>query len=86
MGFGFLRNKTTFPNIKDNHPAIIRFVSSDISSHLRIDFDRLTSCRFLDQWSLPPLSVLMMVFLMSLSRYTPFSLSFSRAWNAVSVT
>lgn len=33
---------------------MIRFVSSDIASRVRIDFHRLSSSRFLDQWSFPP--------------------------------
>lgn len=53
-GVWFFRNKTTFRNIKNNHRAIIRFVSSDISSRVHIDFHRLSSSRFLDQWSFPP--------------------------------
>ena len=52
-GVWFFQNKTTFQNIKDNHRAIIRFVSFDIASRVRIDFHRLSS-RFLDQWSFPP--------------------------------
>ena len=50
----FFRNKSTFRNIKDNHRAIIRFVSFDISSRICLDFVRLTSSRFLDRWSFPP--------------------------------
>ena len=53
-GVWFFRNKSTFRNIKDNHRAIIRFVSFDISSRIRLDFVRLTSSRFLDRWSFPP--------------------------------
>ena len=53
-GVWFFRNKTTFQNIKDNHRAIIGFVSSDIASRVRIDFYRLSSSRFLEQWSFPP--------------------------------
>ena len=53
-GVWFFRNKSTFRNIKDNHRAIIRFVSFDISSRIRLDFVRLTSSHFLDRWSFPP--------------------------------
>ena len=42
------RNKTSFRNIKDNYPAIIRFVSFDISSHISTDFLHLTLSHFLD--------------------------------------
>ena len=53
-GVWLFRNKSTFQNVKDNHRAIIRYVSFDISSRIRIDFVRLTSSRFLDRWSFPP--------------------------------
>ena len=52
-GVWFSRNKSTFQNIKDNR-AIIRFVSFDISSRIRLDFAHLTSSHFLDRWSFPP--------------------------------
>ena len=45
---------TTFRNIKDSYRAIIRFVSFDISSRVRIDFHRLSASCFSDQWSFPP--------------------------------
>ena len=53
-GVWLFQNKSTFRNIKDNHRAIIRFVSFDICSRIRLDFVRLTSSRFLDRWSFPP--------------------------------
>ena len=53
-GVWFFQNKSTFRNIKDNHRAIIRFVSFDIASRIRLDFVRLTSSHFLDRWSFPP--------------------------------
>ena len=53
-GVWFFRNKSTFRNIRDNHRAIIRLVSFDISSRIRLDFVRLTSSRFLARWSFPP--------------------------------
>ena len=37
-----------------NHRAIIRYVSFDILSRIRLDFFRLTSSCFLDRWSFPP--------------------------------
>ena len=46
-GVWYFRNKTTFRGIKDNHRAILRFSSFDISSRVRIDFHCLTSSRFL---------------------------------------
>ena len=53
-GVWFFRNKTTFRNIKGNYRAIIRFVSFDISSRVRINFHRLSLSSFLDLWSFPP--------------------------------
>ena len=53
-GLWFFRNKSTFRNIRDNHRAIIRFVSFDISSRIRLDFVRLTYSRFPDRCSFPP--------------------------------
>ena len=53
-GVWLFRNKSTFRNVKDNHRAIIRYVSFDILSRIRVDFFRLTSSYFLDRWSFPP--------------------------------
>ena len=53
-GVWLFRNKSTFRNVKDNHRAIIRYVSFDISSRVRVDFLPLTSSRFLDRWFFPP--------------------------------
>ena len=53
-GVWLFRNKSTFRNAKDNYRAIIRYVSFDISSRIRVDFLRLTSSCFLDRWSSPP--------------------------------
>ena len=84
-GFGFFQNKSTFRNIKDNHRAIIRFVSFDICSRIRLNFVPLTSSRFLDPWSFPHLFVLMMVLLILISRCTIVSLLLCCARSAVSV-
>ena len=47
-GVWLFRNiKSTFRNVKDNYRAIIRYVSFDISSRVRVDSLRLTSSCFL---------------------------------------
>ena len=53
-GVWLFRNKSTFQNVKDNNQAIIRFVTFDISSCIRIDYVCLTSSCFLHRWSFPP--------------------------------
>ena len=53
MAFGFFRNRATFQNGREDHCAITKFISSDISMRVRLDQFRLAESRFNDLWSLP---------------------------------
>ena len=52
-GIWVFRNRAIFQNGKEDHRAIIKFISSDILMRVRLDKFRLTETRFNDLWSLP---------------------------------
>ena len=52
-GVWVFRNKATFYNGTEDHRAIIRFVSGDLRSRIKLDHFRLSDSRFSSLWSLP---------------------------------
>ena len=52
-GIWTFRNKATFHNGREDHRAIIRYISNDIRQRVLLDFSRLTESQFLEFWCLP---------------------------------
>ena len=46
----YFRNKTTFYNGTEDHRAIIRYISHDITTRLLVDFSRLPERKFCSLW------------------------------------
>ena len=51
-GIWAFRNKATFYNGRENHRAIIRYVSSDLKQRVSLDFSRFSDSRFSSLWLL----------------------------------
>ena len=49
-GIWVFRNKATFHNGRENHLAIIRYVTADIKRRIHLDFLRLSEMQFSNCW------------------------------------
>ena len=54
-GIWTFRNKATFHNGTESPQAIVRYIKQDITTRLKVDFNRLSTDRFSKQWSHPQL-------------------------------
>ena len=52
-GIWTFRNKATFHNGREDHRAVIRYISNDIRQWVLIDFSRLAESQFSDFWCFP---------------------------------
>ena len=52
-GVWVFRNKATFHNGHEDHPAIIRYVSNDVRKRVKLDFIRIPGSRFSRLWLIP---------------------------------
>ena len=52
-GIWVFRNKATFHNGREDHRAIIRYISSDIKRRIHLDFFCFTEARFNVEWVVP---------------------------------